>query len=203
MRALPTKGALLACSVLAMCAFALPSMAPAASWSPVGTTHVLTSPNLTFTIAGNSLAWSCTTSQFHADVVSASTLRITGAAFRNCSGLPTAMASSCTMTAVGTQFPWTVTAATTSNIEIEGVHIGTRFEGRPGTAGSCGLQALSFTATDTLTGNINGGGWDPDTRQMTFVNASGLTGHALAGLSFTSTVTGTLRDASGTLNLSD
>ncbi|HEX5923651.1 MAG TPA: hypothetical protein VFY45_07450, partial [Baekduia sp.] len=128
MKMLSEKSVLLFGVALAVGAFAAP-MAAAASWSVVGTTHQLTSNNLQFSQAiggGLSIGASCATAQFDTDVTSASRLTITGGRFDNCIG--TGIAAGCTVTSTKTRFPWTVTAPTTTTIQIHGVHIDWWFE---------------------------------------------------------------------------
>jgi hypothetical protein len=199
MKKFSKRSVLLFGAVLAVCAFAVPSLASAASWDGGGTvTHQLASANLGFTIeAPQVIGSSCANSEFDSDVVSAATLRITGARFLNCRG--TGLGVNCTVTPTGRNFPWTATAPTTTTIGIDGVHVSVAFENHPdGTA--CGVNGL----TTTLTGNLTGGSWDPSAtganRRVTFRNAPGTTSHSSLG-SNAAFVTGDIRDTAGTLNL--
>lgn len=205
MKTLPRKSALLFGAMLAVCAFAVPSMASAASWSPVGTTHRLFMSDLVFkTFQGPpdiTIALSCTATEFDADVVSASTIEITNGSFQNCRGLPGGVTENCTVTVTGTRFPWTMTAPTTTNIQIHGIDADLTFEHPPG-ANSCNTGGLRTTWTGTLTG----GSWDPSAvgadRRITFATNTG-TAFDNSGLFGPLTVSGSLRDTTGTLNLLD
>jgi hypothetical protein len=212
MNMLSKKSALLFGAVLAVCAFVAPSMASAASWSGLGT-HQLASANLNFTtnIAPLGAAGSsCADSEFDADVVNAQVIEITGAVFRNCtggSGFPAigGAADDCTVTATGTNFPWTATARLTTDIQIHQIDVDVAFETKPGGAlGSCRLEGNTVRVTGTLTS----GSFDPSAtaanRRITYTSAPGLTAHVLGtGLNGPAAVTGVFRDTTATLNVLD
>jgi hypothetical protein len=205
MNMLSKKSALLCGAVLAVCAFAVPSMASAASWSPLNTTHQLTSPDLQFTanLTGTPGGSSCADSEFDAEVFSAAVIEITGAVFRNCSG--TGGATGCTATPVGNNFPWTATARTTTDIQIHRVDVSVVFDTKPGGApGSCAQEGFTIRVTGTLVGGV----FDPSSvganRRITYTNATGTTAHLLTtGLNAPATVLGTIRDTTATLNVLD
>jgi hypothetical protein len=204
MKKLSKKSVLLFGAVLAVCAFAAP-MASAASWSVVGTNHTLASPNLAFSQAiggGLTIGSSCSSSSFSTTVTSAALLTVNSGTFSNCSG--TGVAAGCTVTATGTKFPWTGTAATTTSIGINGIHVDVRFETRPG-GGAC--NALVHNQNVTLTGNLTGGSADPSAigtnRRVTFVNASGVVSHSTLANGAPTLVNGTFSDPSGLLNILD
>jgi hypothetical protein len=196
MKSFSQRGLLLFGVMLAVSAFVVPSMASAASWFQVGTTHQLFSPNLSFTstIGGlGQLGSSCNGSEFDADVVSANTIEITSGRFVDCMG--TFGESQCTVTATGTGFPWTATATATSNVQIHGVHVTAVFENTPGNANAC-----QIATSVTLTGTLTGGSWNPTSNEAFFVHNDGLTAHSILG-STAANVTGTIRDTSGTLRM--
>ena len=193
-----SKSVLLFGVVLAVCAFVVPSMASAASWSGAGT-HQLFSPNLSFTAAPTGVAAgsSCAASEFDSDVVSAAVIEITGGSFQNCRGLVNA--ADCTVTASGTKFPWTATARTTTDIQIHGIHVDLVFETGPGQP-CTGFAGAKITLTGTLTGGV----WDVPTKEITLNNAPGTNVHVVgAAASGPATVNGTIRDTTGTLNVLD
>jgi hypothetical protein len=205
MKKLSRQSVLLFGAVLAVCAFAVPSMASAASWAGLGT-HQLSSNNLAFTATIAPLpaaGWSCADTEFDADVVSGAVVEITAARFRNCDG--TLLAAGCTMTVTGNDFPWTATARTTSDIQIHRVDMSVIFHTRPAAApGSCVAEGVTARVTGTLTS----GSWDssaiPANRRLTLNDAPGLTSHLLGiGLSGPTSVTGVFRDTTNTLNVSD
>ena len=184
-------------AVVAVCAFALPSMASAASWGVVGSTHSLASSNLGLTAhsALGQLTSSCAMSTFHSNVGSASALVVTAVALSNCTS--GGAAGDCTVTSTGTRFPWTVTGTTLTNIQIHGVHLDLRFETKPGSLpGSCIFHNIDVTLTGTLTGGV----WDAAAHQVTFSAAPGLALHSVLGTSIV-TVSGTIRDTAQTLTL--
>jgi hypothetical protein len=204
MNKLPRKSGLLFGMVLAACAFMAP-MASAASWSVVGTTHQLIADDLAFTQSiggGLSIGATCTTSQFDVDVTSAAVVTFTGGRFDNCRG--TGLAAGCTVTATGTRFPWTMTAATTTNIQIHSIHVDWRFETAPG-GGAC--NALTHGLDVTVTGTLTGGVWDPSAlgvnRRATFTHTDGLVSHSLLANGAPIFWSARFRDPAGTLNLLD
>ena len=203
MKTLLQKSALLFGAMLAVCAMAMPSLASAASWSPGGTTHKLFMPDLVIsTTVGSSTtaAVGCTASELDADVVSASTIEITGGSLQDCRGLAPSIAATCTVTATATQFPWTVTAPTTTTIQIHGIRVDMTLENPPMFA-SCHAGGVNLTWTGTLTG----GTWDPSAtganRRITFDTQPGTSLHSTIGAFGAAKVSGSLRDTTGTLDL--
>ena len=183
MKKYPRKTVLLFAAAMAVCAFATPSMASASSWGTVGTHHTLTSTNLGFlydAILGSSM---CTSSSSTARVVSAATMEIDSASFTGCTFVSVGLQTTCTMTWVGTSFPWTATAVSTSNIQIHGVDINVFYENHPGGGGGgCGVfTGQTFRITGTLTGarwTGNGAGQ----HSVEFLGAAGLVSHVPATL---------------------
>jgi hypothetical protein len=198
------KSVLIFGAVLAVCAFAVPSMASAASWAGLST-HQLASSDLAFTanLTGTPAGWSCADTEFDADVVSAAVVEITGTVFRNCSG--GGGFTGCTVTSTGANFPWTATARTTTDIQIHRVDVSVVFDTKPGGApGSCAQEGFTIRVTGTLTS----GSFDPSAtaanRRITYTSATGLTAHLLnTGLFAEAPVTGTFRDTTATLNVLD
>ena len=150
------KGILLFAEALALCAFAMPSIASASSWGPIlsehsldGTFGVINHPNL--------VTSDCTASQLTTTVVSTAVMEITGATFRSCTWVGPSgviIGGTCLVTATGTGFPWTATAVTTSNIQIHGVDIDFTLANQPGDA-SCNSPDLGIE----ITGTLRGGRW--------------------------------------------
>jgi hypothetical protein len=177
MKKLSQRSLLLFGVMLVVCAL-VPSMASAASWFQVGTTHQLFSPNLQFTAHMSpfpgEVGWQCNASEFEADVVST----------------------------MGTNFPWTATATSTTDIQIHRISVDILFENTPGNPSAC--PALG--AKSLLTGTLRGGSWNPVSNEVFLVNETGVTDHfvGLGGPSFSElTVTGTFRDTTGTLRMFD
>jgi hypothetical protein len=184
--------------VLACAAFGGPSVSSAASWGVVGSTHVLDSPNLTFSIgAPINGGWQCQINQLHSVVTSAAVLSVTAATFGGCMG--TGNSINCTLTPTTTGFPWTVTGLTTTNIQIHNVHATVLFENTPGNPTACGTPGfMTWTGTLASPGHTH---WIGAGHEILFVNATGLVAHTAAGnLPFV--INGTLFDTSGTLTLS-
>ena len=199
MKKFSTKSVLLFAGAMAVCAFAMPSMASASSWGVVGTHHTLTSTNLGFRSDVTGTTSMCTSASFTARVTSAANLEITTATITGCTLAAPALASTCTTTWTGTSFPWTATAVTTSNIQIHGVNIDVFHEPHPG-GGSCALS----TQTLKITGTLFGGRWLGNaTHQLEVDNATGLVTHAPAAFGGTSaiTATGTITDVNETLTV--
>ncbi len=192
-----SKSVVLFAGVMAVCALALPSMASALSWSPVGSHHVLSSTNLAFQTEGaNAIGWSCASSTFTSDVNSASDVTITATSFTNCMGILSTV--NCTLTMVGRGFPWTATA--TTPVLIHRVNVTMHIENTPGNATACPIPI-----TITMTGTLNAGHFLNTGHEINITNptfGTGLTGHSAGVGSLPVTVSGTFRDQSQTLTLS-
>jgi hypothetical protein len=197
---LSKKSVMLFVGVMAVAAFAMPAMASAANWGIVGSAHTLTSTNLSFNVAAIGAGSSCADSQFNADVRSAAVLTVTSATFTSCTG--TGGAVHCAATVRGTNFHWSGTGLTTTDIRINGVNVDVLFEQKPGDPTACGQFAGNVSLTGTLgTGAAGATVWDAAAHQVTITGAEGLTAHGSFG-SLPATVTGTIRDSAQTLTLS-
>jgi len=145
---------------------------------------------LGFVSDSQALAWDCNQVQATLDVVSTAVVEITGITFRNCTAAGGAAGTDCTVTATGTNFPWTATARTTNDIQIHGVNIDITFEQPLGGGATCGAAAgQRFQVTGTLTG----GRWTGNaTHEIDFPNSgAGLVSHSALGLNSPITPTGT------------
>jgi hypothetical protein len=186
---------LLACAMTALCASAVPSMASAASWGTVGSTHTITGRSF-----GIHIFWpitariGCSDSHKHSTVLSAAVMTITSASFSNCAG--EGAIATCNVTMQATSLPWSATGPSTSNVTIDGVRLDILFENKPGT--SCPIASASAT----LTGNLQSGAWDAAAHQVTYNNATGLVAHSAALGSASAAVSATLQDLTQTLTLS-
>jgi hypothetical protein len=198
MKKFAQRGVLLFGVMLAVSAFVVPSMASAASWFQVGTTHQLFSPDLNFTatvpILGQ-LGSACAASEFDADVVSANTIEITSAVFTRCMGIVNE--ANCTATPTAQNLPWTATATNTTNIQIHGIDVSVVFDNTPGNPTAC-----AAATTARVTGTLTGGSWNPTSNELFFQHDDGLVSHGATGTT-PAFVTGTFRDTSGTLRVFD
>jgi hypothetical protein len=192
------KSMLLLGAVLALCAFVLPSVASAASWTPVGTTDGrIHSNNLGFSIMATTSGAFCTSTAFSVTVDSALVATITGASFENCHG-DRGTSVGCTMTMAGTNFPWRMTAVATNNIQIHGIDIDISIEQTPGTLGECVLQNTNLRVTGTATASFTPGPAGDRTIDFTGGPAGALVVHipglgtAIAALTGRATATGLL-----------
>jgi hypothetical protein len=203
MKKLSKKGVLLFVGAMAVCAFVMPAMSSAATWSTVGTEHTLHSSNIGFSsnvIPGiGTLSSQCSDSTFTIDVRNANVLTVTSARFGGTCTITGPNIGTCTGTTSATNNPnWTVTAPTTSNIQIHRLVVDLTFEQHPG-GGCVNVVGLKSTITGTLTGgqwNGNGAGQ----HGVVFSNDSGVFVHQVFGTG-PMTVQGTFTDTSGTLNL--
>jgi hypothetical protein len=200
MKKLSQKSVLLFGAMLAVCAF-VPSLASAASWSPINSAHTLSAPGLSFLAHTGPLGaagWSCAGVSLGTHVANANTLAVTSASFTNCMG--SGGTTNCTVTEVGTGFPWQATATATSNIQIHNVVVDMLFEATPGNPSACAAAGAKILLTGTLTG----GSWRSATNTAVLTNAQGLTAHYLGlGTSSTTTLNGTISDNAGTLRMLD
>jgi hypothetical protein len=203
MKKFSKKSVMLFAAAMALCAFAMPSMASASSWGPVGTEHTLHSSNIGFTGAATQTSSMCATATFTVTVTSTANIEIDSAAFTGCTLASPAAGATCTATSTGTNFPWTATARTTSDIQIHGINIDTFNETHPG-GGSCG--ALTGV-TLKITGTLAGARWlgNAGARRLELDGSTGLVSHAPAALGGTNSiaVTGTLTDAQETLTVTN
>jgi hypothetical protein len=191
MKKFSKKGVLLFAAAMALCAFVMPSMASAASWGVIGTEHTLTSPDIGFINDGAGVTSMCTNASFTIDVSTAAALEITNGSFTGCTASGASIGA-CTATSTGTNFPWTATAVTTSNIQIHGVNINVFFEGA-----GCGAAGQTLRITGTLTrGEWNGNGTNQHEVLLTpgATGANGLVSHSILGAGQPLTLTGTIRD---------
>lgn len=183
--------------VLVACAFMAPSMASAASWGPLGTTHPLTSTNLRFDAhvpnvgVGGVL---CTNSRMDADVRESTRLTLTDITFGTCHG--TGVAADCTPNMRATNLSWSATGHSTTDVSIDGMQVDIHFTNRPGDPTSC----IAPTSV-TLTGGLRGGTWNGFSHQIEYLGATGLTAHIPGVGTVVATATGTLRDLNQTLTL--
>ena len=201
MKILSQRSLLLFGVMLVVGAF-VPSMASAASWSVVGTTHQLFSSNLGFTAVSPALGDSgsrCNASAFDVDVTNASTLTITSGVFTKCHGTQNTV--NCTLTPVGTNFPWTATASSTTNVTLNSVRLDVTFENTPGNPVACPANGARIL----LTGNLTSGSWNSTANTVTYTNAPGLAQHGIVPASATvpTILTGSFRDTANTLRLFD
>jgi hypothetical protein len=206
MKKFSQKGVLLFVAAMALCAFAMPSMASASSWGVVQSHHTLDSTDLGFINDGQGIASQCTRSQFTSTVVSTAVVEIHNATFAGCTanGAGTGL---CTATSTATNLPWTATAVSTSNIQIHGVNIDVTLENHPGGT-ACSAQGLTIKITGTLTG----GEWTGNAsnqREILFTTgtgaraADGLVSHSALGNGLPITVTGTIRDTQNSLTVTN
>jgi hypothetical protein len=185
-------------AVIAACACAMPWVASAASWSPIGTEHTLDSSNFGFHSNINDIEGQCGETFWTADVSSAANLTITNATFRNCNMLGSTLGE-CTSTWTSTNLPWTATAITTSTVQIHGVDIDWRLEDIPGNPGSC--TPFAGVRNYRLTGTVTGLWTGNSTREIVFMhNITGLTTHGMSGSHPYWNLRGTLR-ATGDLTV--
>jgi hypothetical protein len=202
MKKLSTKGALLFASAIAVCAFALPAMASAATWhGPFPSTHLLDAPgtnnpnnrlSITRDAAPPSGGWVCGFAQFHLDILSPTDARVTNFVTNGCHG--TGLFINCTVTLKAGNLPWTVTNPSTHDIEIHDIDITEQYENTPGSASACAAPV-----TITTTGTLRNGTWTNPGHELEFNNAPGLITHPAGADGFS----GTFVDTSGNLLMTD
>jgi len=202
MKKFSKKGVLLFAGAMAICAFVLPSVASAASWGVIGTNHTLTSPDIGFTsvILGQGVTSSCTSSSFAASVPNATALEITTGSFGGLCTATGASVGTCTVTTRSTRFPWTVAAPTTSNVQINNIHIDLRFEHPRGLTSCANVNGADLT----ITGNLTGGQWTGNgsgQHSIVLANEEGLVSHSALGANNPLTARGTFTDSAHTLTL--
>lgn len=180
------RSLVLAAAVAAMSAIAVPSMASAANWGVVGSTHTLSSTNLFLDVAAGQAGAVCNVNM-GATVrnPASSTLDIVSSTHLFCPGRSGYLAG-CTVIGAPSNLPWTATAVSTTNIQMYVKYTVTA-------SGSC-LNPGTYTLVGTVSGAWTGNGVNQHSLQ--FTNASGLTfGWQSAKLS------GTVTDLQQTLTL--
>jgi len=205
MKKFSKKGVLLFAAAMALCAFALPTTAGALSWDPLGTNQTVTSPDVGFTTNLPGLlatVSSCNSSTFGVTVAAAASanLEVTTATFGGHCVTTFGAGPVCTSDAVGSNFPWTITALSTSNVRLDRVHINVTFT----TSATCpagfpGGNSVTITGSTT-----SGGSWNPATDELILSNAEGLSSHSALTGTTPITARGTFTDASAPrLDLTD
>jgi hypothetical protein len=199
MKKFSKKGILLFAAAMALCAFAMPSMAGAASWTVVGTEHTLDTGNVGFegtSAVLGTITSQCTSSSFTTTVASSANLEITAATFGGqCTAHGPAIGT-CVADAVAQKLPWTATAVTTSNIQIHGIHINVAFTQTTPTA-----LCNAVGSVLTITGTVSGGAWNNAARHLTLDNEPGLTSHTAGFPPTAVNARGTFRDTQQTLQV--
>jgi hypothetical protein len=175
MKKFSKKGVLLFAGAMAVCAFVLPGVSSAASWSPANNHSTLDSSNFGFTAQTvGALISSCNNSRLTTRVDNGDVLTITTGTFSGCTSTAPALSNTCLTTLTATNFPWRATATSTTNVVLTGIDVDLRFEHPvPPTGATCG--ALNGNQT-RLTGSINGA-YNLAARTITFTNAEGLVLH--------------------------
>jgi len=170
-----TKSLALAAAIAAMGAIAIPSMASAATWSPLDTVHTLTSPSsITFNIQGvsSTSTFSCSSGpRFSAQVrtPASSLMDMTSTSTLSCTGTTNSFAP-CNVALAMNGLPlWNVDGTSTTNVKVNSVNIEATFTSKPGQ--TCGLAGGVWT----ITGQLAGGVWSNLTRSLAFTNGTGLT----------------------------
>jgi hypothetical protein len=202
MKKLPKKGMLLFAGAMAVCALAMPTASPAASWGVIGSEHTFHSPDFSFSTTDpvlGAINTKCLESTLTVDVRNAAALTITNATFNRCTAGGIAIGD-CTATPEATNLHWTATGVTTTNVQIHGVRIDVKFETIPGSdPDSCrNIRGTTILVTGTLTG----GHWVSSLHEFLFLGAEGLVAHSATGNNLPVTVFGTFRDTQQTLTLS-
>jgi hypothetical protein len=205
MKKFSKKGVLLFAAAMALCAFAMPSMASASTWGSVPSEHTLTSTAagpVGFSADALGTTSDCARTGFTVDVVSSAVVEITSASFVGCTATgPAASVGFCSATSTATGLPWTATAVSTSNIQIHGVNIDVAFENHPGST-ACVGAGLTLRITGTLTGakwTGNGAGQ----HSIELLGATGLVSHSAVGNNVPITTTGTVTDTQHTLTVTN
>ncbi len=182
------KSAVLIAAIGAMAALAVPSMASAAVWGPVGTTGALDSANASTSVAALGGGWNCTSQHLAISVrtPASSTLDVTAATFSGCSGTGTAL-SGCTVSLTATGLPWTMTAPSTSNATLNVANV------NGAVSGACSWNGAVFHYSGSLVGGV----WNASTHSVLYTSATGLTFAGIGPMR----VSGTFRNPTQTLTL--
>lgn len=174
--------------VMALVGLGVPSMASAASWATVGSTHMLDSSNLLFSSQSLNIGLICTNSQFHIDVTNGEQLTITGIAMNSCDATGTG-GSGCIATVTPVLPHWTITGTSNTDIRIR-LHMNVTFDG------TCAGNGTFLT----VTGTVKAGVWSQVQHEIVYTNAEGVNADAGVFGSPPMTISGTIRDTTQSLD---
>jgi hypothetical protein len=167
-----TKSTMLAASIMALAAFAMPSMASAANWGPVNTNHTLTGTFIPTWAEGGgppNTNFVCTASLgVHTRLPASSTLDITSATFPSCQG-DWGQGSTCKVTAIASGLPWTATGTSTSDVRINVTDITATYSNFPNST-SCAVVGR----VRHFSGTVTGGAWSAAAHSLTYSLDPGL-----------------------------
>jgi hypothetical protein len=181
------KSILLLTAIAALAAMAMPAMASATTkWGPLNTNGTLTSSDLSVYNSSMSVGWYCTSSTlgYHVRTPASSTLDVTSASFSNCSG--TQGWSGCTITLTATGLPWTATATSTTDFQLNVGNVNVTV---------CGGGPMTWSGT------LHPGSWNAATHTVAFSSAVGLALGSGGGILGYTTVNGSFRNPTQTLTL--
>jgi hypothetical protein len=105
MKKFSKRSVLLFAAAMALCAFAMPSMASGSSWGPVGSEHTLDSTDFGFTSDVTGATSMCDRTQFTVTVTSTANIEIDSVAFTGCTFTAEALGATCTLTSRSLVFP--------------------------------------------------------------------------------------------------
>jgi hypothetical protein len=163
-----TKSTLLFASIMALAAFAMPSMASAANWGPFNTNHTLNGYIYVSTGALYNTV-SCSGSLgVHVRAPVASTLDITSASFSSCS-VSIGQGVDCNVTATASGLPWTAIGTSTSDVRINVTDMTFTYSQKPG-GPSCTLSG----GVGHVSGTLTGGAWSAAAHKVTYASDPGL-----------------------------
>lgn len=202
MKKLSKKGIVLFAGAMTVCACAMPSMASAASWGPVGTEHTLDSPNFGFstTVPGiGAVTSSCSSSTLTGVPGIRSIMTLTAASFAGCTATGSGIGTCTAVTTATLGSDPRVTAVTTSNIQIDSVVLDMTFQNHRGSTACLNVVGVSTT----ITGALGGGQWSgngANQHEVIYNDDEGFVMHTPVG-TVPVTTRGTFRDTQQTLTL--
>jgi hypothetical protein len=192
------KFALLA-SLAALVAFAAPATASAVVWGPAGTTSALDSPGAVskvyFTMSATNITWSCSGHHLGLSVrkPASSTLDVTSATYSGCAG--EGVIVNCTVTQTATSLPWTMQAASLTDVQFNVGKVNVKFTNTPGNPTACPWNGVELS----FSGTVTGGKWNSTAHSVSYEAAPGLWSPEA---SEKIKMSATLKNNAGTLTLS-
>ena len=180
---------------MALAAFAVPSMASAATWFQPNVNQTLTSSSFSVSIPGVSSGLACSGLTFGAKprFPAASTMDINTLSNFTCTGTGSMAHCSAAVSAAG--LPWTAVATSLTAANLNSINLNLVISHTVGDPNACAAGG-----TYQLTGSLSGGVWNNTTKSLTFTGATGLS-LVVSGLSFPATINGTLVNSAHTLSL--
>jgi hypothetical protein len=184
---------LLCAAAMTVCALA-PSMASAASWSPIGSHNTLDAPTFRWTIDSQGTHLNCGSSFLTTKTANAMDLEISDLDLRTCIATGPTIGT-CSVSSTPTGLPWTATPTSATTVDIRNIDVDQTL--LHVVSSGCTVNGLRIR----WTGDIMQAAWDNATRELNLVSKLGLVLHSTLGQNLPLTTSATFRDTQQTLQI--